>query len=81
MKKVNKNRKTWTEKGYTQGYKESHAAGYQKGYRKGVAEYKTTYPCCICGGELVMKPGSKDHEEASKHLRKLGWHHAGCSSR
>ncbi len=36
MSKVNKSRKTWTEKGYKRGFSEGH----KEGYRKGVDEYK-----------------------------------------
>jgi hypothetical protein len=45
VSKVNKSRKTWTN----------------KGYQKGVAKYKITYPCSVCGEELVMTPDNMDH--------------------
>ena len=66
MSKVNKSRKTWTEKGYKQGYK------------KGEAEHKITYSCCVCNGELVMKPGENDHIAMKKRMSDAGWAHSRC---
>ena len=74
MSKVNKSRKTWTDKGYKKGYGEGH----RQGYKKGVAEYKITYPCSICGGELVMMPGNKDHVAMKKMMVNGGWAHSSC---
>jgi flagellar biosynthesis/type III secretory pathway protein FliH len=45
MSKINKSKKTWTDKGYKKGYGEGH----MQGYKKGVKEHKITYPCSICG--------------------------------
>lgn len=53
MSSINKSKKAWTEKGYKKGFDE----GYKQGHQKGVADYMITYPCSICGKELVMKPG------------------------
>ncbi len=74
MSKVNKSRKTWTDKGYKKGYGE----GYRQGYQKGEAEYKITYPCSICGGELVMWPDKKDHVAMKKMMINGGWAHSTC---
>jgi hypothetical protein len=74
MSKVNKSRKTWTDKGYKKGYGEGH----RQGYKKGVAEYKITYPCSICGGELVMMPGNKDHVAMKTMMVNGGWAHSTC---
>jgi hypothetical protein len=70
MTKVNKSRKTWTKKGYSEGHR--------KGYEKGVKEYRITYPCCVCNEDLVMLPGGKDHEATKKFLREAGWGHGKC---
>ena len=74
MSKVNKSRKTWTEKGYKKGFSE----GRKEGHRKGVAEHKITYPCSICKGELIMKPGEKDHIAMKKLMSDAGWRHVSC---
>lgn len=68
MSKVNKSKKTWTEKGYERGFKDGH----KQGYGKGVAEYKITYPCNVCNGELVMKPGENDHIAMKKMMSDAG---------
>jgi len=60
MSKVNKRRKNWTD----------------KGYRKGVAEYKITYPCSVCGEELVMMPGNEDHTAMKTKMHDGGWGHS-----
>ncbi|MFC1804165.1 hypothetical protein ACFL0D_09425 [Thermoproteota archaeon] len=62
MTEMNKSRKKWVE----------------EGYRKGVEEYKITYPCSVCGGELVLKPGEKDHEAMKGFMRQAGWAHSSC---
>ena len=74
MSEVNKSRKTWTEKGYKRGFSEGH----KQGYRKGVAEYKITYNCSVCNGELVMKPGENDHIAMKKLMSDAGWSHSRC---
>jgi flagellar biosynthesis/type III secretory pathway protein FliH len=74
MTKVNKSRKTWTEKGYEKGYGEGH----REGYEKGVNEYRVTYLCSICGEELVRLLGNKNHETEKEFLSEAGWGHSTC---
>jgi flagellar biosynthesis/type III secretory pathway protein FliH len=74
MSKVNKSRKTWTDKGYKKGYGEGH----RQGHNKGVAEYKITYPCSVCGEKLVMIPDNKDHVAMKKMMINAGWGHSSC---
>jgi hypothetical protein len=74
MSKVNKSRKTWTDKGYKKGFGE----GRKQGYKEGMADYKITYSCNICNGELVMKPGENDHNAMRKMMSDGGWGHASC---
>ena len=74
MSKVNKSRKTWTDKGYKKGYGEGH----RQGYKKGVAEYKITYPCSVCREELVMMPNNKDHGAMKTMMVNGGWAHSSC---
>jgi flagellar biosynthesis/type III secretory pathway protein FliH len=74
MSKVNKSRKTWTDKGYKKGYGEGH----RQGHNKGVAEYKITYPCSVCGEKLVMIPDNKDHVAMKKMMINGGWAHSSC---
>ena len=54
MTEINKGKKTWRKKGYSSGYKDGDKAGY----KRGVQESRITYPCSVCGGELVMMPGA-----------------------
>ena len=74
MSSINKSKKTWTEKGRKKGYNE----GYRDGYSKGTTDFKITYPCSICGNELGMKPGAKDHEAMKGLMRQAGWAHSTC---
>ncbi len=74
MSQANKNRKTWTDKGYKKG----HGDGDSQGYQRAVTEYKITYPCSICGEELVMKPNNPDHEAMKPMMAKAGWAHTTC---
>ena len=74
MSKVNKSRKTWTDKGYKKGFKEGH----KQGYGKGVAEFRITYSCNVCNRELVMKPGENDYKAMRKMMSDAGWGHASC---
>ena len=74
MTEVNKAKKTWRKKGYDSGYREGDKAGYQRG----VKQYKVTYPCSVCGGELVMMPGAKDHEAMKAFMKQAGWAHSSC---
>jgi len=63
MTEMNKSKKKWVD----------------DAYQKGVDENRICYPCCICGGDLVMKPGEKDHEAMKELMRKSGWHHSTCN--
>ncbi len=74
MTKVNKSRKTWTDKGYKKGFNE----GRKQGYKQGVTEYKIVYPCSICGKEIVMMPNNPDHVAMKTMLAKGGWAHTAC---
>jgi len=74
MTEINKAKKTWRKKGYSSGYKDGDKAGYQRG----VQEYRITYPCSVCGGELVMMLGAKDHEAMKFMMKQAGWAHSSC---
>ena len=74
MSEVNKVKGSWMEKGYTKGLNE----GQKDGYKKAELEYKITYPCSVCGGELVMKQGANDHETMKKIMSQAGWAHSSC---
>jgi hypothetical protein len=62
MTEMNKSRKKWVD----------------KGYKKGVKEYMIVYQCSICGKELVLRPGQKDHEAMKKFMKNAGWAHSSC---
>jgi flagellar biosynthesis/type III secretory pathway protein FliH len=74
MTKVNKSRKTWTDKGYKKGYRDGDSQGYQRG----VSEYKILYPCSICAEDLVMMPNNQDHKAMKLMMAKAGWAHTTC---
>lgn len=74
MSSINKSKKSWTEKGRKKGYKE----GYKKGYQKGSSDYKITYPCSVCGKDLVMKPSENDHVAMKQLMKERGWAHSSC---
>ena len=74
MSSINKSKKTWTEKGHKKGFDE----GYKKGLQKGITDYKITYTCSVCRGELVMMPGAADHEAMKQLMREKGWAHGEC---
>jgi len=74
MSKANKNRKAWTDKGYKKGFNE----GRKQGYQQAVAEYRITYPCSICGEDLIIIPNNPDHEAMKPMMAKAGWAHTIC---
>jgi flagellar biosynthesis/type III secretory pathway protein FliH len=76
MTEINKAKKTWHMKGYDSGFKD----GDKEGYQRGVHQYKVTYPCSVCGGELVMMPGARDHEAMKSMMKQAGWAHSTCLS-
>jgi len=77
MSQANKNRKTWTDKGYKKGRKDGDSQGHQRG----VSEYRITYPCSICGKEIVMLPNNPDHEAMKPMMKNTGWHHNACQDK
>jgi flagellar biosynthesis/type III secretory pathway protein FliH len=74
MSTVNKSKASWIKKGYDQGFE----AGNNIGYKRGEEGFKITYPCAVCGGELIMMPGAADHEAVKKYLKEKGWAHSTC---
>lgn len=62
MKELNKSKQSWTKRGYD----------------RGVEEYRVTYPCSVCGGDLILKPGAKDHEAMKGMMQQAGWAHTTC---
>lgn len=74
MTEINKAKKSWRKKGYNSGYKD----GQKAGFKQGVQQYKVIYPCSVCGGELVMVSGAKDHEAMKGLMIKAGWAHTSC---
>jgi flagellar biosynthesis/type III secretory pathway protein FliH len=74
MTSINKGKKSWIDKGRQQGLEE----GFKQGFEKGVSEYKITYSCSVCDGELFMKPGANDHIEMKKLMKQAGWAHTTC---
>jgi len=74
MTEINKAKKTWRKKGYNSGFKD----GQKEGYKQGVQQYKVPYPCSVCGRELVMMPGARDHEAMKVMMKHAGWAHTTC---
>ncbi|MEM3086955.1 MAG: hypothetical protein QXO51_03600 [Halobacteria archaeon] len=58
---------------------------YEAAVQQRVAEarrsFEITYPCCICGQPLPLRPGSQEALAAVEHLRQAGWGHAACHER
>ena len=69
------------ENGYKRGFKEGKDAGYKLGYDEVEEEFKITYPCSVCGKQLVMRPGSGSHIAIKGYLREQGWGHSSCLNR
>ncbi len=62
MTEINKAKQTWIK----------------KGFQEGVNESRITYPCSVCGGELVMKPEAVDHDAMKLLMKEKGWAHSTC---
>ena len=69
------------ENGYKRGFKEGKDAGYMLGYDEAEEEFKITYPCSVCGKQLVMRPGDKDHIAMKGDMREHGWEHSSCGNK
>ena len=55
-------------------YKKAFSGGYEKARQ----DWQITYPCYICGGEVVVSPGSEDHKALIKALKNEEWSHQAC---
>ena len=66
MVQLNKSRKTFYNKGFTEGYK------------RGRADFEIWYYCSRCGGMMTMRPGGSDHEALIGYMKEHGWHHTRC---
>jgi ssDNA-binding Zn-finger/Zn-ribbon topoisomerase 1 len=69
------------ENGYKRGFEGGKDAGYMLGYDEAEEEFKITYPCSVCGKQLVMRPGDKDHIAMKGYMREHGWEHSSCGNK
>lgn len=51
---------------------------YQRGYAEAEEKYGVTYPCSICGEEIVITRGSKSYEPMRRYMKEHGWGHSEC---
>ncbi len=61
--------------------KEARRQGYEQGFEKGYEEaenlYKVTYPCRVCGKEIVVT-GDHVKRAIKTYMREHGWGHTNC---
>ena len=51
--------------------------GYEKGYTEAQNLYMVEYPCCVCGGRLIIH-SETEKKAAGKFLQEQGWAHSEC---
>jgi len=56
----------------------SFGEAYERGYAEAEKEHCLTYPCCICGGEIVITREGKSYEAIREYMRQHGWGHSEC---
>ena len=75
MGELNKARNTWHQKGYDKGFVDGKAVGHDIGRET----FQIRYPCSMCGGDLVLRPGGVDTKAAIEYLKAQEWRHSKCS--
>jgi hypothetical protein len=78
MAELNKAKKTFEDKGYSEGEGIGRKIGRALGYDQATKEWRISYPCSICGEPIYMKPEDKDTKAAAEHLTSQGWGHSSC---
>ena len=51
---------------------------YERGHAEAEEKYSITYPCSICGEEIVVTRESKSYEAMRTYMREHGWGHSEC---
>jgi len=74
MGEMNKAKNTWFQKGYDSG----HEDGVKQGYDLARDRFQITYPCAVCGVNLVLRPDGEATKSAVEHLKSEGWRHTDC---
>jgi hypothetical protein len=63
---------------YENGRLRGNGEGFEKGYNQAREEFEITYPCSVCGKQMNMKPGGKDHIAMIGYKKEHGWGHGNC---
>jgi hypothetical protein len=50
----------------------------QVGWSEAHGNYAISYPCCVCGGLIYMRPNQEEHRAVIGFLRENGWAHGAC---
>jgi hypothetical protein len=58
--------------------KQAEKVGYATGSLKAETQFKITYKCRECNGEIIVYPNSKVHQAIIDHLYLQGWRHKEC---
>ena len=51
---------------------------YERGYAEAEGKYSITYPCSICGEDIVITRDSKSYEAMRRYMKEHGWGHSEC---
>jgi hypothetical protein len=66
MGELNKAKGSWIERGRSGGFAEAERM------------FKIECSCAICGGPILLVPGSDMTKAAVKYLESTGWRHTNC---
>ena len=65
-------------RGKDEGWSDGFDDGKKEGHEQAREEFEITYPCSVCGKQMNMKPGGKDHMAMIGYMKEHGWHHGDC---
>ena len=74
MGELNKAKNTWIQKGFSGGYD----AGVEEGGILAKDSFQISYPCAVCGRDIVLRPDGEATKSAVEHLKSEGWRHTDC---
>ena len=65
-------------RGKDEGWSDGFDDGEREGHEHAREEFEITYPCNVCGKQMNMKPGGKDHMAMIGYMKEHGWGHGDC---
>jgi len=68
--------KTTGDERTTKMITDARLEGIVEGGKRARKKYEIKYKCAVCGKDMTMYPGDKDHQAAVKALK--GWSHEEC---